>query len=197
MSHRKYRSGHCTIVLVGMGTIHHQAEYYDERWSSFEFANLYGLERCLFILQAISDLQLERPRICDFGCGAGWLTGILSSFGPTVGVDLSPKAVEQARQLYPAAQFFCADGTQWNPEPESFDVVVSQEVLEHVEDKPAYLRVVRRALRPGGYLLHDNAEPGRAESDSRRRAPSYLGDPARRTSGGPEAVRRVTHRRRL
>ena len=130
-----------------------QAAYYDARWLSFQYANLYGLERCLFILQAILDLQLERPRICDFGCGAGWLTSILSAFGPAVGIDLSPKAVEQARELYPTAQFICANGTDWTPEPGSFDVVVSQEVIEHVVDKHAYLRIAHQALRPDGYLI--------------------------------------------
>lgn len=130
-----------------------QSAYYDQRWSKFEYANAYALERCIFFLNALLELELQQPRICDFGCGAGWLTGILSSFGSVVGVDLSPKAVEQARDWYPRAQFECADGTNWVPEPESFDVFVSQEVIEHIEDKQAYLRVIYSGLKPGGYLL--------------------------------------------
>ncbi len=136
-----------------METLADQVAYYNRRWTSFQYANLYGLERCLFILNAINDLKLERPRICDFGCGAGWLTGILSTFGPTIGVDLSPKAVELARENYPTAQFACVDGTRWDFEPNVFDVVVSQEVIEHVEDKRAYLGVIRKALNVGGYLF--------------------------------------------
>jgi 2-polyprenyl-3-methyl-5-hydroxy-6-metoxy-1,4-benzoquinol methylase len=130
-----------------------QVSYYDQRWSTFEHANLYSLERCVFILEAILKRNLDRPRICDLGCGAGWLAGILSAFGPTLGVDLSPQAVWQAGERYPAARFICADATRWQPEPGPFDIVVSQEVLEHIVDKPAYLRVARKALSPGGYLV--------------------------------------------
>ena len=136
-----------------METLANQAAYYDRRWQNFQHANLYGLERCLFILSAICDLQLKEPRICDLGCGTGWLTGILATLGSTVGVELSSKAVELAQQYYPTARFICADATAWEPEPGAFDVVVSQEVIEHIEDKRSYLRVIHRALAPGGYLL--------------------------------------------
>ena len=134
-------------------SLRHEIDYYNERWRQFEFANLYSQERCVFILQALLELGLDKPRICDLGCGAGWLTNILSSFGPSVGVELSPDAVEVAKQRFPGAQFVCADATTWEPEADSFDVVVSQEVIEHISDKPKYLTVVRKSLRPGGYLL--------------------------------------------
>lgn len=127
--------------------------YYNDRWRGFEYANLFSQERCIFFLEALLEMGLEQPRICDLGCGAGWLTGILSAFGPAVGVELAPAAVELARLRYPAPKFVCADATAWKPEPKSFDVVVSQEVLEHIVEKPKYLAVARRALRNGGYLL--------------------------------------------
>jgi 2-polyprenyl-3-methyl-5-hydroxy-6-metoxy-1,4-benzoquinol methylase len=138
---------------VAQPSMREEIDYYNQRWRQFEFANLYSQERCVFILQALLELGLEKPRICDLGCGAGWLTNILSSFGPSVGVELSPDAVEVAKQRYPGAQFVCADATTWEPEAGSFDVVVSQEVIEHISDKPKYLSVVHKALRPGGYLL--------------------------------------------
>jgi SAM-dependent methyltransferase len=128
-------------------------EYYNERWKQFEYANLFSQERCIFVLRALLETGLERPKMCDLGCGAGWLTGVLSAFGPAIGVELSPEAVELARQRYPGAEFVCADATEWQPEPGSFDVVVSQEVIEHITDKPKYLSVVRKALKREGYLM--------------------------------------------
>lgn len=130
-----------------------QARYYDQRWRKFDYGNLYSLERCVFALKMLLEIGLDQPRICDLGSGSGWLSGVLSAFGPTVGVELSPEAVELARQRFPRATFVCADATQWEPTPGEFDVVVSQEVLEHIVDKPAYLRVARQALRPGGHLV--------------------------------------------
>lgn len=138
--------------MASLLSLSSQISYYDARWSGFEHANLYSLERSLFILQAILAKNMDRPRICDLGCGAGWLAGILSAFGPTLGVELSPQAVEQARERYPTASFLCADATRWQPERE-FDILVSQEVLEHIIDKRAYLRVARQALRADGYLI--------------------------------------------
>lgn len=130
-----------------------QIGYYNDRWGQFTYANLYSLERCTFILQALLGTALVQPRICDLGCGSGWLTAILSAFGPAVGVELSPQAVELAKKKYPEAAFVAADATKWEPKPGSFEVVVSQEVIEHIEDKAAYLAVARKALSPGGYLL--------------------------------------------
>lgn len=139
--------------MASLLSLSDQIRYYDQRWTSFDYANRYCLERSVFILDAIHSTGVNRPRICDLGCGAGWLTGILSAFGPTLGVELSPRAVEQGRERYPNAQFTCADATQWQPPAEAFDIVVSQEVLEHIADKPVYLSVARRALRSGGYLV--------------------------------------------
>jgi SAM-dependent methyltransferase len=130
-----------------------QADYYNKRWAAFKYINLYSLERCIFVLRSICDLGLKDPRICDLGCGAGWLSGILSTIGPTVGVDLSPEAVERATERYPDVHFICADAVEWQPVTHGFDIVVSQEVIEHISDKRAYLAVVHRALRPGGYLV--------------------------------------------
>lgn len=136
-----------------MGSIADRISYYSERWGRTTYANLYCQERCVFFLKSLLATGIEQPRICDLGCGTGWLTGILSAFGPCVGVELSPEAVERAREKYPTAQFVAGDATAWQPEPGSFDVVVSQEVIEHIVDKGAYLATARRALRPCGYLF--------------------------------------------
>jgi len=139
--------------LTSLLSLSDQVKYYDRRWSNFDYANLYCLERSVFILDALRAGNMNYPRICDLGCGAGWLTNILNSFGPTVGVELSPRAVEQARERYPGAEFVCADATKWDPGQGQFDVVVSQEVLEHIIDKAAYLRIARRSLKTGGTLI--------------------------------------------
>lgn len=140
-------------MVLSRQLVEDEVSYYNERWRQFEYANLYSQERCQFILESLLEMGIEQPRICDLGSGAGWLAGILSAFGPTVGVELSPDAVELARVRYPGAEFVCADATEWEPKPGSFDVVVSQEVLEHIFEKPKYLAVARKALRAGGYLL--------------------------------------------
>lgn len=130
-----------------------QRSYYDHVWAKQEFANNLQLARTVEILKALANTQLLYPKICDFGCGTGWLTSILAAFGPTTGIELSPEAIKLASQRYPSAQFLAADIHTWDPTGYQFDVVVSQEVLEHFEDHHVYLDAVWKILRPGGYLI--------------------------------------------
>lgn len=55
-----------------------------------------------------------------------------------MGVELSPLAIEEARKRNTLAQFVQADILHWDHPAKSFDLVVSQEVLEHMEDQAKY-----------------------------------------------------------
>jgi 2-polyprenyl-3-methyl-5-hydroxy-6-metoxy-1,4-benzoquinol methylase len=149
-----------------------QVDYYNSLWKNYTYRNTFELERCVAILDRLLSTGLLQPRICDLGCGAGWLSAILGSFGETTGVDLSDVAVEAASKRYPHVQFLAADILRWDHPKEAFDVVVSQEVLEHVEDHAAYLSVARGLLRPGGYLIltTPNAPAFYAMTDEQRGA---------------------------
>lgn len=101
----------------------------------------------------------EHTRWLDFGCGLGGLVRYARGAGfDIVGHD-DGYAVDRLRQ----------DGVPVLTEPElaespaSFDVVTAIEVLEHTLDPVAALRVMARALKPGGllFLTTGNAEPFR------------------------------------
>lgn len=136
-----------------MSDIELQREYYNARWHDFEFANTLKLARCIAILQSIHSLGLREPHIIDLGCGSGWLTAVLGHFGPAVGVDLSDEAVKAAVGRYPHVSFVQADIFNWDYPREQFDVVVSQEVIEHVEDQEGFLQIAYELLRDEGYLI--------------------------------------------
>jgi trans-aconitate methyltransferase len=130
-----------------------QKHFYDERWKNYGFVNQAKLERCTAILSAMAGLKLNQPEIIELGCGSGWLTGILGAFGPATGVELSELAVAQAAERCPSARFLQADLARWEYPRERFDLVVSHEVLEHVEDQPRHLEVAHGLLRQGGCLI--------------------------------------------
>jgi 2-polyprenyl-3-methyl-5-hydroxy-6-metoxy-1,4-benzoquinol methylase len=124
--------------------------FYSDWWSRQGFANSMQATRCASIIGLLASLELDRPRILDMGCGTGWLTSILSEFGESVGVDLAPEA---ARKRHPHIQFIGADITNWESELDRFDVVVSQEVIEHVDDQAGLVSAVHALLKPRGYLI--------------------------------------------
>lgn len=91
-------------------------------------------------------------RILDFGCGTGTMLGHLRRFGEAQGVDGDSEAIrfclqrgEDQVQLSESAELpFAAD---------SFDLVTTLDVLEHIEDDAGAAGEIRRVLRPGGTLL--------------------------------------------
>ncbi|MHC4954013.1 MAG: class I SAM-dependent methyltransferase [Planctomycetota bacterium] len=130
-----------------------QRQYYDERWGKEHFANPMERERAALFVRLFARTELRDPRILDLGCGRGWLAGMLSSFGPTTAVDLSPKGIERAQERWPDVEFRAGNFFEMDLEEGAFDVVVSQEVIEHVEDQAGYIELARKCLKPGGYLL--------------------------------------------
>ncbi len=130
-----------------------QRAYYDERWALDTHANLLQLRRAVCILDGLRRLGLVRPTILDLGCGAGWLTTILNRFGPTTGIDLSPVAIANAQARYPDVRFTVADVSNFYNINETFDVIVSQEVIEHLEDQRGYINRAAQLLNPSGHLL--------------------------------------------
>lgn len=99
--------------------------------------------------------------VLDLGCGAGFDAFIAAQRvgleGRVVGIDLSPEMLAvalagQAEAGFHQIEFFEAP-VEALPFPDaSFDVALSNGVLNLVPDKPAALREICRVLRPGGRL---------------------------------------------
>lgn len=130
-----------------------QREYWDERWTRQRSPNAFQRRRADTILAILTSLRLRDPEILDFGCGTGWFTAELSRFGRPMGIDLSEVAITQAQAAYPEVPFLAVNLFQTSLAAGRFDVVVSQEVLAHVGDPDAYLGIIARMLKPGGYLI--------------------------------------------
>jgi len=90
----------------------------------------------------------------DVGCGTGETMAVLRELGATVvaGTDLSDDALGYARH-HPHAPVLAARAEQLPFATGCADLVVSSDVLEHLDDDGAGLREYHRVLRPGGVLL--------------------------------------------
>jgi len=135
--------------------IEDQKSFYDKYWSTTKFINSLQLRRCVKILDyfTVVKRQIRKPLILDLGSGDGRLTAFLGQFGKTDAVELSQQAVEKCNTLYPHVNFQHGDALTFDFEGKTYDVIVSQEVLEHIEDKDKYLGVCADILKPGGYLI--------------------------------------------
>ena len=102
--------------------------------------------------------QQSSARVLDFGCGAGHLvqaglTAGLSIWGADVYYGGSRARVEAGQSgLLGSTIREIRDG-RLEFADETFDLVVNNQVMEHVEDLDAVLSEIHRVLRPGGTVL--------------------------------------------
>jgi SAM-dependent methyltransferase len=108
-------------------------------------------------------------KVLDYGCNDGHGVSILASRAEVVvGLDVSPSALLAARSRIPTASLCLYAGGSCPFREESFDLVVSCQVIEHIVDCHQYLVDICRVLRPDGIALFTtpNAcirlEPGEA-----------------------------------
>jgi len=97
---------------------------------------------------------MKPGRVLDIGCGPGALIWELSRRGfEAYGVDRSEKARELGRHLQdqsPNMQLHEKLDEQWKGR---FDLLMSFEVIEHLEDDVGAMREWREYLKPGGKMI--------------------------------------------
>jgi SAM-dependent methyltransferase len=121
----------------------HQAE--DRHW--------WYRGRRVVLERVIDDLRLPaRARILDAGCGSGRNMVELARHGAVTGIELSETSVALARERG-MGEVIAGSVLEMPFEADSFDLAVSLDVIEHLQDDIGALRELRRAVTPGGALL--------------------------------------------
>ncbi|MFI8005603.1 trans-aconitate 2-methyltransferase [Streptomyces sp. NPDC086010] len=108
------------------------------------------------LLARIGPLPHEpSPRIADLGCGAGNVTALLAERWPgarITGYDSSPRMLERARdRTSPLLDFAEADAATWTPDA-TYDLIVSNALLQWVPGHTGRFPHWLGALAPGGTL---------------------------------------------
>lgn len=110
-----------------------------------------GQERRLNMIREAAGERL-RGRVFVDGCGVGMYLGRLAEEAcQAVGLDIELERTFDANQL--AEQVVCGAGENLPFPSSTFDLVLSHEVLEHVQDDRQAIREIVRLLRPGGRLV--------------------------------------------
>jgi 2-polyprenyl-3-methyl-5-hydroxy-6-metoxy-1,4-benzoquinol methylase len=93
--------------------------------------------------------------VLDVGCATGYLGEALAARRcRTWGLDQDAGAVSLAEPWYEEVKAIDLEECDELPWPaQFFDVVLAADVLEHLRDPQAALRLLRRSIRPGGLLI--------------------------------------------
>jgi SAM-dependent methyltransferase len=106
------------------------------------------------VLESVYDGLALAPgaRILDAGCGSGRNMVELARRGSVSGVELSETSARLARERH-AGEVVSGSLLEMPFAEASFDMAVSLDVIEHLDDDLAALRELRRVIVPGGPLL--------------------------------------------
>jgi SAM-dependent methyltransferase len=110
-----------------------------------------GQERRMHMIEQAAGSLLSGRVLVD-GCGVGQYLGRLAAkSGQAVGLDIEHARAHDAHQL--AEQVLCAAGENLPFDSDTFDMVLSHEVLEHVDDDHKAVSEILRVLKAGGRLV--------------------------------------------
>lgn len=113
--------------------------------------------------------NLKNKKILMLGCGTGEESKLLEAFGADVnnlvGIDLSGKSIEIAKNTYSNVEFLVADMNELPFLDNTFDFVYSSLAIHYNGTPEKTYEEVFRVLKPGGEFLFSIAHPLRWGSE--------------------------------
>ena len=104
-------------------------------------------------LRFVKQFMTQDTSLLDFGCGLGHFLALAEPFCKTViGFDISRLAAKKAKEKY---NLFVKTGTASKKSfpKNSFEIITSFDVIEHIPDFKKTLNNFYHWLKPGGYLF--------------------------------------------
>jgi SAM-dependent methyltransferase len=134
-------------------------ESYDELAATYTeriFAELAGKPLDRHLLNRLAEDVRGHGLVADLGCGPGHVARYLHDQGVRMlGIDLSPRMIDSARQRSPDIEFRVGDLRALDLPDAALAGIVAFYSLIHIDEPEmgATLRELRRVLAPGGLLL--------------------------------------------
>jgi 2-polyprenyl-3-methyl-5-hydroxy-6-metoxy-1,4-benzoquinol methylase len=133
-------SDHCRVVPIRKGA------------NPIERIQYY---RHLLPYSVVSDYVEPSGHVLEIGSGEGYGANVLASeFSRVAATDMSMQALSHVSSTYSCVRDLCqSNATRLPFASDSFDAVVSYQVIEHVKHTMDFLQEIHRVLRPGGKAL--------------------------------------------
>ena len=106
--------------------------------------------------QWLKDLLQPDFKCLDMGCGSGYGADLIASLVQNVdAVDISKNAIQYATESFRRdnLRFFQADLTTALPFSSSYNLIISFDVIEHIEDARPFIENVVRNLNNDGIFI--------------------------------------------
>ncbi len=103
-----------------------------------------------------TQIAAEGSKILDLGCGKSFITAEIKKQSPGAelsGLDYSLSAIDFAAQKFKEIDFCVANALDPPYASNYFDLVVCNNLWEHVPDPLNLLEKIRKITKPGGYLI--------------------------------------------
>lgn len=134
-----------------------QQNCYDESWSSTLQQGKEQRGNLITNLAFLKQVDCFNPEdtILEIGCGIGTMVDELSQQGyQAQGTDISNSAIRYGQEKYPGIHLEVQAAERLSYSDQTFDVVLSFDLLEHIAQVDLHVSEVARVLKPGGaYLL--------------------------------------------
>lgn len=124
------------------------------RYGNPSFVWRSGQERRLDFIERYT--SLAGKAVLDIGCGVGEYVRAFSRRGATAfGCDIVPDRLSTARERDEARAggYMLSSGAKLPFADRSLEVIILNEVIEHVDDDRAQMEEIARVLAPGGYCI--------------------------------------------
>ena len=133
-----------------------QQELYDKGWSRELAAGKEQRGNLQTNLEFLEKINLIKPenKILEIGCGIGSIVNELHHRGFDItGTDISNEAIAYGQKKFGDINLQVQSAENLPYENDSFDVVLSFDLFEHIAQIEKHVSEVTRVLRKGGYYL--------------------------------------------
>jgi len=145
---------HFRLLNVGFNTMFRHIESFARYFFGSPDPNFFEQVSSKIVTRNLKLLEGLEGLLLDDGCGFGYQTKHIASIGRfiPVGMDIFGPEVLIAKKSanYPLV---IGDGCNLPFPSQSFDVVVSNQVIEHISNYDRYIEEAYRVLKIGGHLI--------------------------------------------